>query len=272
MTTERRISAIEGALTPTELIVAWLTEAHAHGGVDAFVRASLAEEDYDPPINRLARAAADGAPARMKGKPRDEINRAADQAVRETLFRFHLVMRIITVCHDILDRELLLTALFSCRIALLTREPRASREKDPGHRADVEQLRDLVVLSVRSFKAVGAARVQVERRYLGGHAAPFPDDAARWAEQLETSEAVERMAIRLVELDGIPQLAAADPEAVATRVAADAADFVEPAKVAAFEDLDEGRQALAIATSWLRAKLEPRLNSEPNEVSSSHAR
>jgi hypothetical protein len=36
MTSERRIAAVEGALTPTELVVAWLTEAHAHGGVDAF--------------------------------------------------------------------------------------------------------------------------------------------------------------------------------------------------------------------------------------------
>jgi hypothetical protein len=256
MTTERRISAIEGALTPTELIVAWLTEAHAHGGVDALVRSTLEEEAYVPPINRLGHAAADGARARMKGKPRDEINRAVDQAVRETLFRFHLVMRINVITHDILERKILLTALLSCRIALLTREPRASREKDPGHRADVEQLRDLVVLSVRSFKEVGAAREQVERRYFGGHAAPFPDDAARWEEQLETNEAVERMAIRLVELDGVPPAAAPDSEATGALVAAHVADLVEPAKVIALEQLDEGRQALGIATSWLRGKLD----------------
>ena len=52
-----------------------------------------------PPINRLGHAAANGARTRMKGKPGDEIDRAANQAVRETLFRFHLVMRINTVCH-----------------------------------------------------------------------------------------------------------------------------------------------------------------------------
>jgi hypothetical protein len=254
MTTERRIAAVEGALTPTELVVAWLTEAHAQGGVDAFVRTSLADETFVPPINRLGHAAADGARARMKGKPRDEINRAADQAVRETLFRFHLVMRIITVCHDILDRELLLTALFSSRIALLARDP--GDEKDPDQLREVEQLRDLISLSLRGFRAVGAAREHVERRYLGGHPALFPDDAARWVGQLTTSETLETTATRLAELEGVRTSLLKPPEAFAARVAGYVADLVEPAKVVALEDLDEGHQALGIATSWLRGKLE----------------
>jgi hypothetical protein len=264
MTTERRISAIEGALTPTELIVAWLTEAHAHGGVDAMVRASLAEEDYDPPINRLGHAASDGARARMKGKPRDEINRASDQAVREMLFRFHLVMRIITVCHDILERELLLTALFSTRIALLAREPEDGW--DPDHLKEVEQLRDLISLSRRGFKAVGAAGEEVERRYLAGHPALFPDDAARWTEQAMTSQMLEASVIGLAELDGVPEALLPPPEAFAARVAGYVADFVEPAKVAALEDLDEGHQALGIATSWLRGKM-VELRLEPGPAS-----
>jgi hypothetical protein len=32
------------------------------------------------------------------------------------------------------------------------------------------------------------------------------------------------------------------------------ADLVEPAKVAAYEDLDEGRIAIRIATGWLRGR------------------
>jgi hypothetical protein len=38
-------------------------------------------------------------------------------------------------------------------------------------------------------------------------------------------------------------------------VALHAADLVEPAKVAALEDLNDGYRALAITTSWLRGKL-----------------
>jgi len=101
---------------------------------------------------------------------------------------------------------------------------------------------------------VGAAREEVERRYLGGHAAPFPDDATRWVEQLTTSESIEALAIRLAELDGVPDALLPPPEAFTFRVAGYVADFVEPAKVAALEDLDEGRQALVVATGWLREK------------------
>jgi hypothetical protein len=248
VTTERRIAAVEAALTPTELVVGWLVEAHAHGGVDAFVRASLADEAFVPPINRLGHAAADGAKARMKGKPRDEIDRAADQAVRETLFRFHLVMRINTLCHEILDRELLLTALFSTRIALVTREP------IDGFRELIE-LRELISLSLESFRAIDAARDEVERRYLGGHPALFPDDAVRWGEQLSTSERLEAMIVRLAEIDGVALAVAQAPEAFAAQIEWRVADFVEPARVAALEDLDEGHRALGIATSWLRGKM-----------------
>jgi hypothetical protein len=81
MTAERRVAAIEGALTPTELVVAWLVEGQAYGGVDAFVRATLEEEDYVPPINRLAHAAIDSARLRAKGKRCEEIDKAANQAV-----------------------------------------------------------------------------------------------------------------------------------------------------------------------------------------------
>jgi hypothetical protein len=190
----------------------------------------------------------------MKGKPREEIDRASDQAVRETLFRFHLVMRIITVCHDMLERELLLTALFSTRMTLLARED----DMNPDHAHEVEQLRDLISLSLRGFRAVGAARDEVERRYLAGHPALFPDDTDRWVGQLATSETLEVTAVRLAGVEGLPAALQPPQEAFAATVAGHVADFVEPAKVAALEVLDEGYQALRIATGWLRGKLTDR--------------
>lgn len=221
------------------------------------MRASLAEENYVPPINRLARGASEAVRARMKGKPREEVNKAADQAVRETLFRFHLVIRINVITNDLLERELLLAALFSARLSLLINEPRAKRQKDPTHLERLTGLRDLISLSLAELKAAGQTREQVEQRYLAGHIALFPDDATRWVEQLKTSEIVEQLAIGLAEKDGAPAPTLLDQDAVAALVAAYAADLVEPAKVTALEQLDEGRQALGIATSWLRGKMEP---------------
>jgi len=41
VTTERRLAAVEAAMTPTELVVAWLTEAHAFGSLEAATPAGL---------------------------------------------------------------------------------------------------------------------------------------------------------------------------------------------------------------------------------------
>jgi RHS repeat-associated protein len=91
VTAERRLAAVEAALTPAELVVAWLTEAHAFGSLEHAVRSMLAAEEPVPPMDRLARAASDGARTRMKGRSVEERSKAIDTAVSETIFRFRLV-------------------------------------------------------------------------------------------------------------------------------------------------------------------------------------
>jgi hypothetical protein len=81
-----------------------------------------------------------------------------------------------------------------------------------------------------------------------------------------TSQMLEASVIGLAELDGVPEALLPPPEAFAARVAGYVADFVEPAKVAALEDLDEGRSALGIATGWLRGKM-VELRLEPGPAS-----
>jgi hypothetical protein len=108
MTAERRVAAIESAMTPTELVIPWLGEAYGFGSIEDAVRTMLADPDPVPPMDRLARAAADGARSQAKGKSAEERNKAIDTAVTETVFRFRLVLRIITVTCDLLDRGLLL--------------------------------------------------------------------------------------------------------------------------------------------------------------------
>jgi hypothetical protein len=126
MTLARRLAAVESALTPTQLVLRWLEEAHAFGGLEAFVRSQLAEESFAPPLDQLAHAAADGARAGLKGKPRDEVGKAVDTAIRETVFRFELVLRINVVSHELIERELLLDGVFAAQLALLPRRARTS--------------------------------------------------------------------------------------------------------------------------------------------------
>ena len=118
-------------------------------------------------------------------------------------------------------------------------------------------LRGLILLRLSELRAAQEARLAVEERYLAGHPALFPDDVAAWAAQLRSTETLAGLALGLAEHDGLPPAVMPDPEVEAARVAQLVADLVEPAKATALEKLDEGRQALTIATAWLRAKLAP---------------
>lgn len=255
MTSERRLAAVEGGLSPTELVLAWLAEVHSHGNLDSCVRASLAEEDYVPPINRLARAATEEPRTRLKGKPREEINRASNQAVRETLFRFHLVMRINTTSHERLERQLLLTALFAARLGLLMFTPEAERAKDLHFGEQYTELRDLVTLNRSEFELAGQAREAVERKYLAGRPTLLPDDLKGWNEQLATNKVVEGLVVKVADAALALPPKPVDPDALAASLVRAIDDLVEPAKVEAYEDLDEGRLAIQVATRWMRSKL-----------------
>ncbi len=257
MTTERRLGAIEAALTPTELVVAWLTETHAFGSLEDTVRSMLAAPEPVAPLDRLARAASDGARIRAKGLPAAERDKAIDTAVTETVFRFRLVLRIISVTCDRLDRGLLLEGLFGARVALLVTTNQLTDKSDPDHLPGLIEVRDLIVRQVDELLAAGEARTMVERRYVAGHPALFPDRRSEWAEQLLETQRLGAMAIGLTDKEDAAPPTPPDSEVAAARLERLIADLVEPARAEALEDVGHGRRAFGIAASWVRGKLEP---------------
>jgi hypothetical protein len=254
MTLARRVAAIETSLTPTQLVLRWLDEAHAFGDLESFVRSQLAEPSVEGPLDRLAHEAVSGARAKLRGKRPEVVDTAIRSALRETAFRFDLVMRILVTTHEVLEREGLMDAALSAHIALLTTEGRAERRRDTTYLERFATLRGLLLFRVAELRAAQEARALVEARYLAGHMALFPDAVKVWDDQLKSTETIANLACRLAELDGVPQAEPPDPEATAARVTELVADLVEPAKTTALEKLDEGRQALTTATGWLRAK------------------
>ena len=257
MTLARRVDALETSLSPTQLVLRWLDEAHAFGDLESYVRSQLAEPSFEGPLDRLAREAVQGVRTSLRGKRPEVIDAAVRTALRETVFRFDLVMRILVTTHDLLEREGLIEAVLSAHVALLTTEGRAERRRDTRYLERFATLRGLFLFRVAELRAEQDARGTVEARYLAGHTALFPDAATAWAEQLRNTETLADIARRLAELDGVAPAEAPDPDSVSARVTELVADLVEPAKATALEKLDEGRQALTIATAWLRAKLAP---------------
>jgi len=191
----------------------------------------------------------------MRGKRPEVIRAAVRSALRETVFRFELVMRINVTIHDLLDHEVLLEALFASQLALLLRDERKQRLADESHLHRLAQCRRLTALRVQELLATQEAVSRVEARYLDSHVALFPDIASALSEQVRQSQQLAEMAADSAELDGVEPAEPADPEALESRTSQLVADLVEPAKSTALDKLGEGRLAFDIANAWLRTKL-----------------
>jgi hypothetical protein len=250
MTLKRRLDAVETSLSPTQLVLRWLADAHAYGSVDRYV-ASLVQTD--PPVNpldRLAREATHGAQAAMRGKHPDVAAEAVRSALRETVFRFEVVVQINVTAHEFLEREGLIDAALAACVALL-----ASEKPRPAKYAErLARLRKLLALRVSELRAAQEARSIAEKRYLGGHGPLFPDVAAAWDQQLARAEAIADLAVQLTEVAGVPPEVPSAPETRSGRTTELVSDLVQLAKSSALEKLGEGEQAFGIAAEWVRHK------------------
>ena len=260
MTLARKVAAIEAALTPTQLVVRWLDEAHAFADVESYVRSLLDAEPRELPLDRLCREAVEGVRARMRRTRGEEVETAIGRALRQTVFRFELVMRINTTTHERLERQALLDAALSAQVALLTSEPPHDRRLDPTYRERMASRRDVLLACVDELLAAQEARAHVESTYLDDHPALFPLMATAWNEQVVATRRLAAMALGLAERDGCQPPQESDRDEVSERASALVADLVEPAKSTALEKLGEGERALGVAQRWLRPKLDPAVN------------
>jgi hypothetical protein len=254
VTLVRRMAVIEISLTPTQRVLAWLDEAHPFGTLGAYVDSLLDQPSDAFPINRLARKAAMATRTALRNKPPEVVDAAVRKTLRETIFRFELVMRINVTAHETIDREGLLYLIFAGQLAMHATEDRGERRGDNDYLRRLATCRDLCFDRVDHMLAEEEACSTVQTRYLNGRAALFPETAAAWARRLRESQELAVMADRLCELDGVAPIVPPDPETTAQRVMTHVADMVEPARSGTLDKLDEGRQALMIATNWLRSK------------------
>jgi hypothetical protein len=266
MTLDRRLTKVDQTLSPTQLVLRWLAEAHAYGALEPYVASLLAPDQPEAPLDRLAREAVQRARTATRGKRPELVDAAVRSALRETIFRYELALRINVVAHELLDREQLLATLFASQLALLLSERDGKHSPDDSHLRRLEQCRRLTRLRVDELVASQEARSMAEARYLDGHAALFPDISAAFKKQLQDSQDVAAMAVRAAGFAGIKPTAKEDPDAVKVRAGELVADLVEPARSEALEKCGEGRQAFDVAAGWVRGKITPRATSEPADL------
>lgn len=251
MTVEGRLAKVEAALSPTQLVLRWIEEIHAYDDMSSYLHSLAQRPVGDFPMDRLGRQAQESARIRTRGRSRAEIDKLVRRSVVETLFRGLLVLEINVRTQNLLDREGLIYVVLVSQAAIALEVADAPLDGTPLARIVLS--RDLLLSRVTELHAFEAAREQVEARYLDGAPAVVPAARRAWDRQRHDSEEAAVMAMRLAELDGADPPPPDDQAAFDARVASVAADFVEPAKSKAYNELGDGRRAQAIAAAWLLA-------------------
>jgi hypothetical protein len=256
VTAERRLARVETSLSPTELVLRWLNEAHGHDSFVAYSRAIYALGPGALPLDRLVREARDAAEAASRRGSREKRDETIRAAIRQAVFLFHLVLQSIVLAEAALDREALMCTALSAHLGLIMVDDREAGHSVFRSRAEgLTALRCGAVARASELRALETARVRVEARYLGGHPALFPATARSWVEQRERTETLAEIIVRLAEFEGLPRLPGDDPGVFEARVGELTADHVEPARVKALDEIGEGRRAVSVAMAWLEPKL-----------------
>jgi hypothetical protein len=253
LSAERRLAAIEASLSPTELVLRWLAEAHGYDDFKTYTQALFDQDPSDLPMDRLAREAQTSARARSRGQPKEDIATAVRKALVETIFRAQLVLRINALTQECIDREVLIDGALSAHLGLAVHA--GSRQPIDEGPIGLVQVRDLLFARVTEVHAFEAARATVERKHLDGVTALFPAAVREWAGQRARSETLAVTAFRIAELDGLDPPPPDDEAAFDARVAQLVADNVEPARSKAYHELGDGHRALSIAMGWLRPRM-----------------
>ena len=254
MTLTRRIAAVEASLTPMQLVLRWIDEAHAHGSLEASAAALVDIEPRDVPLNRLCRETEHAVRRSVTSRNRREVNRAIAKALRETAFRLMLALRINIVAHDELRNEHFLQFGYPAHLALIASVSDGERDDD-SCRSSLTLMLELLLDRVAHLEAVGEARRRAEERYFNGRPVLFADVQDAWGAAVHTTRQMAAMAVRLAELNDVALPDDADDEN--DRVPPLLADLVEHSKATALEKLGEGERGWRIATDWLRTKLDP---------------
>jgi hypothetical protein len=225
MTAERRLARVETSLSPTQLVLRWLDEAHRYDDFDAYSRAIFALGPGALPLDRLVREARASAEAGSQRRSREERDDTLRTAIRQTVFLFHLILRAIELAQTALDRDALVHSALCAHLGLVMADSGTVRRcLFPSRAEGLIALRGGAIARAFELRALDTARRQVEARYLGGHPSLFPATARSWTGQRERTEGLAAITVQLAERESLAPVPADDPGVFEARVSELVAD------------------------------------------------
>jgi hypothetical protein len=202
MTAERRLAKLEGALSPKAATLLWLAEAHQFGSLPAYVDWLIDQPISAAPLERVPTQAQAAAIEALRGQPREAVRKASHQAIRDAIFLVELVLKLNSVAEEMTRIEGLRYAVFFWEMRAISAEADlARRNRSSAGRSTsglVERWQAWCTASAALLTGIYAAeeaRLLLERRYLDGHPALFPDAIEAW-------ERLRERAVHLARLGG----------------------------------------------------------------------
>ncbi len=193
MITERRLAKLEGALSPKAATLLWLAEAHQFGSLPAYVGWLIDQPISAAPLERVPEQVRAAAVEATRGLPREVVRVSSHQAVRDAIFLVELVLRLNVAAEEATRFEGLRYAALFWEMRALTAETQLDTNGTSGRGRGTSARgwrvwRTAVSSWANDLAVAEAARMQLERRYLDGHASLFPDLAAEWQRLREQAE------------------------------------------------------------------------------------
>ncbi len=275
MTAGRRLARLGGALSPKAATVLWLAEAYQFGSLPAYVDWLIDQPISAAPLERLPDQVRAAALAATRGLPREAVRGAARQAVRDAIFLVELVLRLNVAAEETTRMEGLRYGALFWEMRAISAEAQLERGAEgTGGRRPISRRaaawRAAVADWLTSLAAAEEARLLLERRYLDGRGALFPDLARDGETLRETGARLAALGDALPALrdDGSRRKGLQDRTprrtAVAGQAAAQAACLADAARAAALDLLGDTQGAVAIAERRLRS--EQRLSRGPRHA------
>ena len=87
---KRRLDKLETNLTPKQAMLLWMAKAHSFENLTAYAQHLKTQPDSAWPLHRLGDQMTRSVEQALKGKPKEEINRALRRADLDVLFLFYL--------------------------------------------------------------------------------------------------------------------------------------------------------------------------------------
>jgi hypothetical protein len=267
MTAVRRLSKIEGSLTPTQAVCCWLTEACAFASLASYADSTLDLPDAAMPLEQITARVETAVRAARKGETRTAIRQAVGRAVGDAIFIYELVLGLNAAASECARlgwlRLGLLAGLLEADLpdpgAADPPTPRARPARAIGAADPARPRRDLVEKLVDDLHVEAEARSRLEARYLDGVQALFPEGAQEWGRLAEQAQLLASAAATLDQsgrAGGRRRRRPSPPERIrslADRVESRADELADDARAAAFELLGERRWADDLVTRRLRA-------------------